>query len=102
MYNEVFSSVFYSTKHDSKSLVDNYDQDSLFMIYSDGIDLAIRLEHLIENYESLKKSIKSPLTQLLCHRIHLIEQLFVVKRSILKTGFKSPEIFNNNYEILYN
>ena len=51
MYNEVFSSVFYSIKHDSKSLVDNYDQDSLFMIYSDGIDLSIRLEHLIENYE---------------------------------------------------
>lgn len=102
MYNEVFSSVFYSTKHDSKTLIDNYDQDSLFMIYSDGIDLSILLENLIENYESHKDSIKVPLTQLLCHRIHLIEQLFVVKRSILKTGFESPEIFNNNYEILYN
>jgi len=102
MYNEVFSSVFYSIKHDSKTLVDNYDQDSLFMIYSDGIDLSIQLEMFIDNYDLIEKSIKFTLTELLCRRIHLIEQLFVVKQSILQTGFKSPEIFNNNYEILYN
>ena len=102
MYNEVFSSVFYSIKHDSKTLVDNYDQDSLFMIYSDGIDLSIRLEMLIDNYDLIKGSMKNTLSELLCHRVHLIEQMFVVKRSILKTGFKSPEIFNSNYEILYN
>jgi hypothetical protein len=98
----MFSSVFYSFKHDSKSLLENYDQDLLKMIYSDGIDLAINIEHVIENYESLKSTIKTPMTKLLCHRLHLVEQLFVVKQSLIKSGIKPWEISNQNYEILYN
>jgi hypothetical protein len=102
MYNEVFSSIFYSVKHDSKSLTESYDQDILKMIYSDGIDLAISLENVMCNYESFKSTIGKSMTELICHRIHLVEQLFVVKQSLIKTGIRPFEINNQNYEILYN
>lgn len=102
MYNEVFSSIFYSIKHDSESLSENYDQESLKMIYSDGVDISLSLEYVISNYTSLKSTIPNSMTELLCHRIHLIEQLFVVKQSLIKSGMNPSRINNQNYEILYN
>lgn len=103
MYNELFSYVFYSAKHESNHLTEEFNVDELLMIYSDGIDMALGINDIISKQGVINDGFKIPITQLICHRIHLIEQLFVVKQSLIKLGFKGMESSSNrNFEILYN
>jgi hypothetical protein len=101
MYNEEFSSLFYSVKHNTDHLLEDYNREILLMVYSDGIDLSIRLEKIIKNYNSLEdvKELAS-LSQLICQRIHLVEQLHIVKESLSKLGMR--DIPNDNYQLIYN
>jgi hypothetical protein len=103
MYNELFSYVFFSVKHDSNDLTKEFNVDELLMIYSDGIDMALSINDIISKQGIINSEFKIPVTKLICHRIHLIEQLSVVKQSLIKLGFKGMEdSLNTNYEILYN
>lgn len=102
MYNELFSYVFYSAKHKSVNLINEFDVDELLMIYSDGIDMALSIDDIISKQGVINSEFKIPITKLICHRIHIIEQLSEVKQSLIKMGLSEYSVLNKNYEILYN
>lgn len=102
MYNELFSNVFYSTKHDPSHLTKEFNIDELLMIYSDGVTMTTIIRKLILNDGVINSDIKVPISKLICHRIHVIEQLSVVKKSLIELGFKEINVANKGYEMLYN